>query len=134
MRVQDGWQWVGCAAGRRATSSLPYALLLSRDIKRDWPASAAIVAAWILVHRGWSTTTGTWRPEFHTERAVASRCIDIALPIALGGVFVVLFAMQLEGRPLLPLHDPGLPKALAHHARTECGRASVRRLADAASK
>ena len=41
--------------------------------------------------------------------------IDIALPIALGGVFVMLFAMQLRGRPLLPLQDAGLAKALTHH-------------------
>ena len=41
--------------------------------------------------------------------------IDIALPIALGGIFVMLFAMQLKGRPLLPLQDAGLAKALTHH-------------------
>ena len=27
----------------------------------------------------------------------------------------MLFAMQLKGRPLLPLHDAGLAKALTHH-------------------
>jgi hypothetical protein len=41
--------------------------------------------------------------------------LDLALPIALGGIFVALYAMNLKGRPLLPLHDPGLAKALTHH-------------------
>ena len=53
-------------------------------------------------------------PEFHTG-GLSLSLIDIALPIALGGVFVMLFTMQLKGRPLLPLQDAGLAKALTHH-------------------
>ena len=41
--------------------------------------------------------------------------LDIALPIAIGGIFLALYAVQLRGRPLLPLNDPGLAKALTHH-------------------
>ena len=53
-------------------------------------------------------------PEFH-QAGLSVGVIDVALPIALGGVFVMLFAMQLKGRPLLPLQEPGLAKTLTHH-------------------
>ena len=87
---------------------LPYVLLLSRDVKRDWQR-LSIIAAWVV---GIRLLDYYWHvaPEFHTERAVGRRSSTSALPIALGGVFVMLFAMQLKGRPLLPRQDG---KALA---------------------
>ena len=36
-------------------------------------------------------------------------------PLALGGVFLTVFVSQLRGQALLPVHDPGLEKALTHH-------------------
>jgi hypothetical protein len=52
-------------------------------------------------------------PEFHESFSVS--LLDIGLPIALGGIFVALFAMQLRARPILPINDPGLAKAMHHH-------------------
>jgi hypothetical protein len=40
--------------------------------------------------------------------------LDFVLPVALGGVWVGLFARQLRKRPLLPIGAPGLAEALGH--------------------
>jgi hypothetical protein len=111
VRAQNGWQWVGWALVA-LHFVLPYVLLLSRDIKRDWRRLSAI-ASWVV---GIRLLDYYWHvaPEFHTEGLSVS-LIDIAVPIALGGMFLMLFMWQLRGRPLLPLHDAGLAKALTHH-------------------
>ncbi len=53
-------------------------------------------------------------PEFHHE-GLSLSLLDVALPLALGGIFITLFVQQLRGQALLPLNDPGLEKALTHH-------------------
>ena len=111
VRAQNGWQWVGWALVA-FHFVLPYVLLLSRDIKRDW-RRLSVIASFVV---GIRLLDYYWHvaPEFHTG-GLSPSLIDIALPIALGGVFVMLFTMQLKGRPLLPLQDAGLAKALTHH-------------------
>lgn len=111
VRSQHGWQWVGWTLVL-FHFILPYVLLLARDVKRDW-SRVSRIALWVI---GIRVVDYYWHvaPEFHHE-GLAVSLIDIALPIALGGVFVALFAMQLKGRPLLPLQDAGLAKALTHH-------------------
>ncbi len=111
IRSKGGWQYVGWALVI-FHFVLPYVLLLARDIKRDW-RRVSLIAAWVV---GIRVVDYYWHvsPEFHLD-GLAVTLVDVALPIALGGVFVMLFAMQLKGRPLLPLHDEGLAKALTHH-------------------
>ena len=53
-------------------------------------------------------------PEFNSA-SVSLSLLDFGLPIAIGGVFLAIFAVNLRGLPLLPVNDPGLAKALAHH-------------------
>jgi hypothetical protein len=91
---------------------LPYSLLLSRDVKRS-PSRLRMIAIWIMCMR---VVDYYWHvaPEFHHEGLSVS-LLDVALPIALGGIFLVLFVTQLRGRALLPVNDPGLAKALTHH-------------------
>jgi len=111
VRAQNGWQWVGWTLVV-FHFILPYVLLLARDIKRDW-SRVSMIAAWMV---GIKVVDYYWHvaPEFHHE-GLSVGLIDVALPIALGGIFVMLFAMQLKGRPLLPLQDAGLAKTLTHH-------------------
>jgi hypothetical protein len=52
------------------------------------------------------------RPEF-TSRPMPS-WLDIVVPVALVGLWVGSFAMNLKQRPLLPLGDPKLAEAIAH--------------------
>jgi hypothetical protein len=91
--------------------ALPFLILLSRDVKRT-PSLISKVAAWMLFMRlvdlYWMT-----RPEF-TSRAFPTY-LDLIVPIALVGLWLGFFAMNLKQRPLLPLGDPNLAEAIAHH-------------------
>jgi len=111
IRWEDGYQWLSAfiIVGHFV---LPYSLLLSRDTKRDWKR-LRLVALWILAAR---VVDYYWHvaPEFHPA-GLSIGLLDFALPIAIGGIFLALFAVSLKGRALLPVHDAGLPKALAHH-------------------
>jgi hypothetical protein len=90
---------------------VPFFLLLSRDLKRNYRLLPK-VALWMifirLVDLFWMT-----RPEF-TARAIPS-WIDFVVPIALIGLWVGFFAFNLQKLPLLPLGDPKLAEAIAHH-------------------
>jgi hypothetical protein len=90
---------------------LPYALLLSRDLKRNI-GKLRLIATWILMAR---VADYYWHvmPEFHKGLSIS--LLDVALPLALGGVFISLFVSNLSGRSLLPVNDPALDKALHHH-------------------
>ena len=109
-RWQGGYQYVTIAL-IFLHFIIPYALLLSRDVKRGIARLRAI-AAWLFVMR---IVDYYWQvaPEFNKTLSVS--VIDIALPIALGGIFFTLYAMRLKSMPLLPVHDAGLEKALTHH-------------------
>jgi hypothetical protein len=91
--------------------ALPFLVLLSRDVKRN-ASLISKVAIWMLVFRlvdlYWMT-----RPEF-TARAWPT-WLDIVLPVAMTGLWVGFFAMNLKQQPVLPLGDPKLAEALAHH-------------------
>jgi hypothetical protein len=91
--------------------AVPFLLLLSRDVKRT-AGVVSKIAVWMifmrLVDLYWMT-----RPEF-TSRAVPT-WLDIVVPIALIGLWLGLFAMNLKQRPLLPVGDPNLSEALAQH-------------------
>ncbi len=91
---------------------IPYALLLSRDLKRNM-GKLRVIATWILFAR---VADYYWHvaPELHKE-GLSLNLLDFALPLAIGGVFISLFVSQLGGRSLLPVNDPDLDKALHHH-------------------
>jgi hypothetical protein len=85
---------------------------LSRDLKRNYHR-LRIIAAWLLFAR---LAEYFWHvaPELHKDGLTIS-LLDVALPLAIGGVFISLFVSQLGGRSLLPVNDPDLDKALHHH-------------------
>jgi hypothetical protein len=91
---------------------VPYALLLSRDLKRNY-GKLRIIATWLLFAR---LAEYYWHvmPELHRDGFTVT-LLDVALPFALGGIFISLFVSQLGGRSLLPVNDPQLEKALHHH-------------------
>jgi len=90
---------------------VPFFLLLSQDVKRNARVLPKI-ALWLifmrLVDLFWMT-----RPEF-TSRALPS-WLDLVLPIALGGLWLGLFAFNLKQYPLLPIGDPNLEEVLEQH-------------------
>jgi hypothetical protein len=91
---------------------VPYALLLSRDLKKN-AGKLRFIATWILFAR---LADYYWHvaPELH-QGGLSISLLDVALPLALGGIFISLFVSQLGGRSLLPVNDPALDKALHHH-------------------
>jgi hypothetical protein len=91
---------------------VPYALLLSRDLKKN-SGKLRVIATWILLAR---LADYYWHvmPELH-HNGLTVTLLDVALPLALGGIFISLFVAQLGGRSLLPVNDPQLDKALHHH-------------------
>ncbi len=90
---------------------VPFFLLLSRDLKRNAKLLPK-VAIWLIVMRlvdlFWLT-----RPEF-TSNAMPN-WLDVAAPLALGGLWLYFFAFNLKRQPLLPLGDPKLAEAIEHH-------------------
>ena len=91
---------------------VPYALLLSRDLKKN-SGKLRFIATWILFAR---LADYYWHvaPELH-KGGLSISLLDVALPLALGGIFISLFVSNLGGRSLLPINDPALDKALHHH-------------------
>jgi hypothetical protein len=110
VRWQGGYQYITIAL-IVLHFIVPYALLLSRDVKRGI-GRLRTIAAWLFLMR---VVDYYWQvaPEFHETLSVS--LIDVALPIALGGIFITLYAMRLKSQSLLPLQDAGLEKALTHH-------------------
>ncbi len=91
----------------------PFFILLGYRIKHRPPQLAA-VAAWILaahyldVH--WLVMPAVRpRAPFHW--------LDLAALLAVGGACTAFSATRLRGRPIVPLHDPELPRALRYESR-----------------
>ena len=117
---------VGRARARRSsTSSLPFLLLLSRDVKRN-PR---------LLGRGRgadpracasSTSSGWSRPtrRHHGGGASMLHWLDLAAPLGVGGLWLWSLRAQLQRRPLLPLGDPETPRAARRTRRRDATRAT----------
>lgn len=108
-RMNHGWGWVGLALvfGHFA---LPFALLLSRDLKRNFKLLRNI-ALFILCMRFvdlfWLTKPFAYE-NFHFT------WMDITAPAGMVGLWLAYFFTNLQQRPLLPVNDPNLEEALAH--------------------
>ena len=109
-RLNNGWQFVALALVL-GHFVLPFTLLLSRDLKRNFKLLASI-AAFILCMR---LVDLYWivAPEFR-KQSFGFSWMDIAAPVGLTGIWLFYFLIQLEKRPLLPLRDPHLEEALEH--------------------
>ena len=81
----------------------PFLLLLSRGLKRD-PQKLVIVAVIILVMR---IVDLLWmlEPAFSREHFHVSWMHPVAL-VALGGLWLAMFARELSRRSLIPINDP----------------------------
>jgi len=107
-RTLGGWQVVGILL-IVAHFALPFLLLLSREVKSKgrsliWIASLLLIMR--LVDLYWNI-----EPAFHRSHFFVS-WMDIALPVALGGLSFTWFCWQLQKRPLMPINDPEFAQAL----------------------
>jgi hypothetical protein len=112
----DPYRWVALAL-LLLHFAVPFLLLLQRDVK-DRPDRLARIAVLILVMR--FVDVFWWVEPTHShEGQYFFWLLDLAAWAAVGGAWVWLFLGELRQRPLLPLHDPGLPAVLRHEIPAE---------------
>lgn len=109
-RLKGGWQYVGLVIvlGHFA---LPFALLLSRDLKRNFKllrTIALFILSMRLVDVYWQVMPDA------SKGGLAVSWLDLAAPLGLAGIWLASFLMQLEKRPLMPLNDMQLAETLEH--------------------
>jgi hypothetical protein len=120
-RVQHGWQFLAIFLVV-FHFILPFLFLLNRDLKRR-PHRILWLAAWILFAR-WADIVMLVSPEFastgqnlhfvgeEAESHFFLHWLDLAAPLAIGGLWLWMFFTQLAKRPLLPIGDPYLYESL----------------------
>jgi hypothetical protein len=109
-RLNGGWEYVALLLvfGHFA---LPFALLLSRDLKRNFKLLAGIavfILCMRLVDLYWLVA-----PDFR-KASFGLSWMDFAAPMGLIGLWLAFFLWQLEKRPLMPINNPNLEEALQH--------------------
>jgi hypothetical protein len=109
-RVRGSFGWIAIAIVL-FHFTVPFALLLSRDLKRNG-RMLAVVALGLMFMR-WVELFWQVEPAFH-ERHASFDWLYLAAPLFIGGVWLFFFARTLKTRPLLPIQDPYLPEAIAH--------------------
>lgn len=109
-RINSGWGWVALAL-ILFQFALPFAMLLSRNLKRSAKKLVPIAALVIImrvVDIYWyvvpNPLPGQAPPPF------TFNWIFITAPIALGGLWLAAFAAYLSKRPLLVRNEPMLPR------------------------
>lgn len=109
-RVQGGWQWVGLSL-ILLHFALPFALLLSRSLKRN--ARTIIKVAALLIGMRFVDLFWLVAPDYRKAQ-FGVHWLDLVVPLGLGGIWVAAFLWQLGKRPLLPVQDAHLEEAIAH--------------------
>lgn len=110
-RMRYGWQYLSLAL-IFGHFILPFCLLLSQDLKKR-PKLLSRVAWFIIAIRLYDLI---WlvAPTFNQEGAFPISLANVGVPLALGGLWVFLFAGQLRKRALVPVNDPYFKHMLAH--------------------
>jgi len=112
-RLNGGWQWVGLIL-LLFHFALPFALLLSQTLKKN-PKTISSIAIFIICIR---VVDIFWlvEPNFVdvTHPVFTISWLDFVAPIGFGGLWLAMFFRTLPTRPLLPLGEPNLQKALNH--------------------
>lgn len=109
-RLRGGWQFIALALVF-LHFALPFALLLSRDLKRNnrlLTYVAVLILVMRLVDLYWLVAPDYRKGQFGLS------WMDILLPIGLGGIWLAFFTRNLASRPLMPSRDPHLEEALEH--------------------
>ena len=116
-RLQGGWQYLAVVLAL-FHFALPFLLLLSRDLKRNAGLLGTLALAMLavrIIDLFWLLAPDLQGHGAHPA-SLHLHWLDFVLPVAIGGIWLGLFAWQLKGRPLLPLGDPELREMLGEHA------------------
>jgi hypothetical protein len=109
-RLNGGWEWVGGIL-LAFHFGFPFLLLLSQALKKN-PKSLRRIAIYIIFIR---IVDVFWliEPNFNHSH-FQLHWLDVAAPVAIGGLWFSYFFYQLRQRPILPVNAPDLEKALNH--------------------
>jgi len=121
-RSHGGWQYVAIMVVI-FHFALPFLMLLSRDLKRNVRTLAGIagmVFFFRLLDLFWLVAPDL-AGHGRGDRA-GIHALDLATTLAVGGLWLALFARELRSRPLLPLGDPEI-RELMEEAGTLPGHA-----------
>jgi hypothetical protein len=112
-RLNGGWGYVGLILVL-FHFVFPFATLLSRPFKRD--IRKLVWVAVLLLLMGWLDLLWIIEPNF--SKILTVTLADIAVPIAIGGIWLWYFFRNLASLPLLPAYDTDAHEVLqpAHEA------------------
>ena len=99
-RLHGGWQYVGLFLVV-FHFFVPFFLLLSRPFKRD-VTRLVWLAAWMLVVR---YVDLFWHIEPGFSENFTVTLADLAIPFAMGGIWMAYFCRNLSSQPLVPAYD-----------------------------
>jgi hypothetical protein len=100
-RFFGGWQAVGLFLVV-FHFVVPFCLLLSRPFKRN-PRTLVLLAIWMIAMR-WVDIYWFIEPTAHKN--FYFHWLDLAVPLAIGGLWVGMYFRNLRARPLLAAYDP----------------------------
>jgi hypothetical protein len=93
--------------------AIPFLLLLSRNVKKRKGTLAVVAAALILMT--WADLCWIVMPSFDVlGPQIQWLWLNLAAPIAIGGIWIAAFVWQLKSKPLLPLNDPEFKGGASH--------------------
>jgi len=120
-RISHGWQYLAVFLVI-FHFAVPFLLLLSRDLKRMphrlvWVALALLVVRYLDLFMLVSPEFDAAGANLHMlpgehEGTFFAHWLDLAAPLAIGGLWLWMFFTQLAQRPLLAFADPYLREAL----------------------
>ena len=94
--------------------ALPFALLLSRDLKRNANTLGAVALLMLvmqLVDLYWLLAPDLLS-QGHGMAPLSVHWMDLAAPLGLGGLWLALFGRQLRRAPVLPVGEPAVSELL----------------------
>jgi len=112
-RLHGGWQWVALALVL-FHFVFPFLILLSRDLKRNARTLGTLGLAMLLmrlVDLFWLVGPDLRSHGGHGG-GLQLHVLDVSVPLAMGGLWVLGFLSQLRRRPLLPLGTPEVKEVL----------------------
>jgi hypothetical protein len=118
LRLQGGWQYLALALVL-FHFVLPFAVLLSRDLKRN-ASRLAVLAGLVLVVRAvdlyWLIAPDLAGGHGGAAPGLQPHWLDLAALLAVGGAWLFLFGRELRARPLLPVGEPEIKELLEARA------------------
>lgn len=123
-RTTGSWTWYGFMLFL-FHFAFPFFLLLSRDLKRNWKTLIPVAVGLFfirIIDIYWLIgpaphASGMKEGVHHIPPELHISFMDIGALLAFGGIWLAFFIWQLKQRPLVPVNDHRLEKAIAHAHR-----------------